>query len=375
MSIKPSSHASLIVMTGPQAGQRLKIKAARVEVGRDAACPIVLRESHVSRQQFELERTADGWMFENLSSNGTLINGKRYKGGMKLVLGSGDVIGAGLKTEMIFIEENDDPSEIVTGYIKVHPAAAGAFASQSPSAGQVVAEQASAKTDLGSAVDPASIQGDAKGAPAPTVAVVARVVAPATAAVTPASPYRKYLIAGAVSMGLCVLFVAVMSLRDQTTITPEQITRLSDEQIKSALLERPNVQKSQSLAADALRSARAEADRPGRLYACVRHYKAYMAYRGSSSFEDPTDEEAYNQALYGRPDGQSKGLIELVTNEYNKGCDYEQTQRWSQALASFQIIITTLVPEDDPTNPTYQQLMSNVYEHCNHVLANKPDKK
>ena len=61
-------------------------------------------------------RTADGWIMENLSANGTAVNGRRYKADKQILLATGDVIGVGMETEILFVAGGDDPAEAIARY-------------------------------------------------------------------------------------------------------------------------------------------------------------------------------------------------------------------------------------------------------------------
>ena len=93
-----SDRPHLVFVKGPQAGQRVSLHGERVVAGRSSECQLPLKEHYVSRQQMQFTRTPDGWIMENLSSNGTAVNGKRYKADKQILLGTGDLLGVGLET-------------------------------------------------------------------------------------------------------------------------------------------------------------------------------------------------------------------------------------------------------------------------------------
>lgn len=65
----------------------------RMTIGRGADCSIQLPDETVSRQHGVIVQAPEGWMIENQSKNGILLNGKLVdkaplKDGDKLVIGS-----------------------------------------------------------------------------------------------------------------------------------------------------------------------------------------------------------------------------------------------------------------------------------------------
>jgi hypothetical protein len=114
----------LLFVSGPQDGERAMPESAQVIAGRSASADIFISEQSASRQQFQLTFTEDGWVFENLSSAGTKVNGKKCKSGKKLILGTGDVISAGGETQILFVHQGDDPDQALRAYREKHPQAA-----------------------------------------------------------------------------------------------------------------------------------------------------------------------------------------------------------------------------------------------------------
>ncbi|MBT3198667.1 MAG: FHA domain-containing protein [Phycisphaerales bacterium] len=110
------AQAELIYVRGPQAGQRAALTLAVVTVGRGQQADVQLTEEHVSRKQFQLTLTQDGWVFENLSPLRSRVNGKKYKTGKKIFLDTGDVVAVGSETELLFVASGDDPEAALIAY-------------------------------------------------------------------------------------------------------------------------------------------------------------------------------------------------------------------------------------------------------------------
>ncbi len=61
------------ILAGSQAGRRLLFDAGPVSIGRAGDCDIVIDLPYVSRRHAELRRDDGGWVFTNLSWNGTIV--------------------------------------------------------------------------------------------------------------------------------------------------------------------------------------------------------------------------------------------------------------------------------------------------------------
>ena len=98
----------LCVLSGPDTGRSLDIPQppARLLIGRDAHCQLVLPDSDVSREHAELLRDLDGVLIRNLESkngldiNGQLVMQRRLRDGDKLLLGT---------TRLLFEEPAEEP--------------------------------------------------------------------------------------------------------------------------------------------------------------------------------------------------------------------------------------------------------------------------
>ena len=111
-----AGRAELVYVKGPQAGQRASLMSAIVTVGRGQQADVQLTEEHVSRKHFQLTLTQDGWVFENLSTLRSRVNGKKCKAGKKIILDTGDVIAVGAKTELLFVATGDDTEAALIAY-------------------------------------------------------------------------------------------------------------------------------------------------------------------------------------------------------------------------------------------------------------------
>ncbi len=74
-------HPELIFVAGCQEGERSALMSNIAVVGRSQAADVQLREEYVSREQFRLTYTTDGWVVENLSDNPVRINRQTFTRG------------------------------------------------------------------------------------------------------------------------------------------------------------------------------------------------------------------------------------------------------------------------------------------------------
>jgi len=109
-------HPVLIFVAGPQAGQRVELTHPVAILGRGADADVLFTEQYISRKHMKYELLPDGPTFEILSKQGVWVNGKRYKAGKKIILETGDLIGLGLETQVLFVSAGDDPELALFSY-------------------------------------------------------------------------------------------------------------------------------------------------------------------------------------------------------------------------------------------------------------------
>jgi pSer/pThr/pTyr-binding forkhead associated (FHA) protein len=74
-------------------GREYRVKSEPLVFGRDAASDVVVTAGEVSRRHAEIHATPEGYVLEDLSANGTFVNGKRIAG--RHLLARADVIRIG----------------------------------------------------------------------------------------------------------------------------------------------------------------------------------------------------------------------------------------------------------------------------------------
>lgn len=79
----PARRGSLIDTAHPlrvaiEGGEAVVLRASRTTFGRSASCDVTLQDPVLSRAQFVVERTADGWrLTDQDSACGTVVDGRR----------------------------------------------------------------------------------------------------------------------------------------------------------------------------------------------------------------------------------------------------------------------------------------------------------
>lgn len=96
----PKHFGTLMVRSGPQAGQRFVLDASLTKLGRHPDSEISLDDISVSRRHAEIERQSTEYVLRDVGSmNGTYVNQKRVDG---VVLQQGDEILVG-RFRLIFL--------------------------------------------------------------------------------------------------------------------------------------------------------------------------------------------------------------------------------------------------------------------------------
>jgi predicted component of type VI protein secretion system len=93
------------LLSGPGAGRKASFQASPLSFGRDAANALVLVGEFVSRQHGVIRFENDRWLIENLSANGTRLNGRKLN--KPQPLRTGDTVSIG--DEPVFSVTLDAP--------------------------------------------------------------------------------------------------------------------------------------------------------------------------------------------------------------------------------------------------------------------------
>jgi len=110
--------AKLVVRKGRNIGQEYKLNAERLVMGRRSACPIPILDPKASREHAAVVRKNDLFYLQDLSRNGTILNGKpalKDSDGLT-VLKFGDQLRIG-DTVLEMVDEKNEPIGIeIPGY-------------------------------------------------------------------------------------------------------------------------------------------------------------------------------------------------------------------------------------------------------------------
>ena len=204
-----AGRAELVYVRGPQAGQRASLMSAVVTVGRGQQADVQLTEEHVSRKHFQLTLTQDGWIFENISTLKSRVNGKRYKTGKKIILDTGDVIAVGAETEMLFVATGDDTEAAVIAY---RQSGARKGKSRTASLAPAVAAARDQQLEPGDDQQPggAEVPEDAELSPVPEDGEEAELDPDEIAAMEQKAKFKKYVSIFGVYIALLAAFVGVL---------------------------------------------------------------------------------------------------------------------------------------------------------------------
>ena len=343
------ANPELIFLTGPQQGQRSVIMTSPAVAGRVASCDLHLSEEFVSRQQFSLELTVDGWVMANLSVNGTRINGKKYKAGKRILLDSGDVLRMGRDTEILFVAPGDDPDMVLAEHRSANPV-------------QAPARQAPATETPPDRPEPEPTS------PAPPPPPEEPAEEMSDEQELSKAKIRKYVIFGVVwGIGLIVLATVLVLMKGGNGPigpTSSRPTKLSRRQIEDMLQEDIHRDKNLQEAAERLTKAIGKYGtgkwfQEGELQGCVKNFELHLAYRGRPDFDEPKHKIMYK-------DARNK-LIRKVQGNYREAWIREQDRQWVGADEGWQMLML-IVPRDPEWNTAgYDKLQRNIMAHASYA--------
>ena len=355
----------LIFVAGPQAGERAVLMSNVALVGRSPAADVRLAEGAASREQVRFQLTGQGWLMQNLSTNGTIVNGKRYKGLKQLILETGDVLGVGLETEVLYVSPGDDPEEALAAYRDKHGVAEiRPTARPSPPPAEPAEKD---KPRPGAKADARADQAPRKGWKR-AEEEEAEDEDKADAEEGPGSSKLKYVLFAIVLVSLLFFGVAIIKKAmstDDGPSGPEGPPRLTDKEIRASLTAPLERSPSPVKAGEALdRAVRSYANRnlweTGDLYRCVKDFMLHQAYRNSQAFQSVDHERMAEQA--------SGELIDLVLSKYDAAWKFEKARSYRNAMAAFQELMFILpIAELEQEGPIYRVIIQNVLQHRNFI--------
>ncbi len=336
----------LVFLSGPQAGEHAVVLGQQALMGRSSQADIPLREEAASREQLVFELTPEGWVVENRSANGTEVNGKRYKRGRQILLETGDILGVGQETRILYVSPEDDPKEAMAerGLEPVKPAPAAAPATEAPEQGPkpppMDSPEAVTDQDEAGGLSEAEARKKAK--------------------------MRKYAIFGGVYLAAMIALIVFFATRggEQTDHggVPEILSRTEIKEVIEGPLE-ISVQVDDIKAKEALEKARSHyrnRERTGNLAWAVKYFKLHQEYSGSVAFARSQDSTMYFNA--------TRELVDRVYNAYRKAYINTKRKRWSDAADDFQRVREMITPlTSQPFPDSDNRLWRNVLTHLRYA--------
>ena len=344
------ANPEFVFVSGPQTGLRTIVMKSPAVAGRVASCDVHVTEEFVSRRQFSLELSADGWVMENLSASGTRVNGRKFKT-RKVLLDSGDVLGMGKDTEVLFVAPGDDPDQVLSEYRSAHPAEA-----EAPPPPALPGE---GPEDQGETEQPAEQPAEQAQAPEQPDEEITDEQRQRKAKI------RKYVIFGSVwGAALIALIIVLSMVKRGEPILSGRPAQFSKHQIAEALREDIERSKNLQAAAERLRKAvsgyrTGKSFHEGELQDCVKNFKLHLAYLGRPDFDDPRHSLMYKDAR--------DRLVARVQKEYWQGWIREQDGRWAGADTIWQRLMRVIPRDQEWNTPGYERLQKNIMAHAAYV--------
>ncbi len=349
----------LIFLAGPQKGQRAVLMGDKAIIGRSASADVCISEEYVSRQQMQFALTPDGWVVENLSDRPVRINGKKFKAKKKVILDTGDLVGLGMTTEMLFVAPGDDPDEAIRAFAETHilpPAEPEPLAEPEPPEPSPPQEKPQPQEAAG---EPKTQQIE-------------------TDDESQKKKLKKYgIVFGAYALVMVVLVVWLMSWkgggRNNGSSSGKPVI-LTDEQIAKVLTARlegrsPNVKKSELKLKEAINYYEESTWGDGNLYLCSKRFKEHLAYRGSRTFSNRRHGEMFRKT--------HKELVSKIQDQYRNAFYTEKNRNWPDAQRQFNRLLD-MVPEENEhrkDEAVYETLVKNIRHHLAYINRRLAKKK
>jgi pSer/pThr/pTyr-binding forkhead associated (FHA) protein len=360
----PEPRPELIFVNGPQKDDRSVLMANLAIMGRATNAEVQLREEFASRQHAKFELTHEGWVIQSLSSLGIRVNGKRYKPGKKIIVETGDVIGVGADTEILFVSAGDDPEVSLKAYYQKNPTGAKQVeVEEGAEKPEIVPSQPAPVPAPAPSVAPAPVLAPPAGKETPTEAVDPELAAARARTVK----LKKYATYGAIYLVVIVGLVFVLS---QFKKPPPKgppaglLDELTAEKIREVLEQKYKLPKDLTQADKYLSKARDWATDtviPGNQYKALKCFKLYLAYQGVEhpTFQEPADQRQYEELL--------RSLSARITELYRRAYVFEQRTDWGNARRYFWMILKMVPAKEEPYPEQKNALFDNLTAHLEHV--------
>ncbi len=363
----------LIFLTGPQEGERRMLMKSIVTAGRSADADVVLREHAVSRNQMRFTFTAEGWAVQNLSSNGTVINGRRYRKPQMILLDTGDVFSVGQETQILFVAPADDPEAALAGWkgqqAPAPPPEPEPQSEPEVSSAVLTEEPEEVDTPQPAAQPAAPSRATAQaGKPAAEGDVASLVQQGDEESKRQQKKYMVYgivLIVGVTMVVMAAIFGGGDDGGDGGTGVsgaPEMLDRAKmREYLREPIPDLPlNANKAQDYLEEAKSKFPNMELNNRNLYETVRAFKLHLAYRNRTELLDPTDQRMFEDA--------EQTYVQTVVGTYESAYTALRAGDWMEAESELQALIQDLVPPDEEWNTEeYNKVRRAFLRHSDYV--------
>lgn len=330
--------AELIFVEGPQEGQSVMLTASTMVAGRSPQADLTLDEQYVSRRQLQFTNTTEGWVVENVSDNAIRINGKKYKRGKKIILDTGDVIGVGIATEILFVSGDDQAHQALDAYRQANPEG-----DPEPAEKSAAKKLKPKRTEKSGKSEPSDPKTD-RSHKLQKYAVMFII-------------YLAVIVAGAVFLGM-----HLTSRSKTSTDAPARLSFSQIERILKAPVDTKIMVKDILAAQRALERARQTyhdaAVKDGNLYKSVKYFKLHLAYK-RGTFEQRRDEQMFHLA--------TSELVDKVQHKYRNAVIHEKDKNWRQARILFEELLRLVPVKDKPHPEPDNAVFDNIVKHLVYV--------
>ena len=350
---------------------------ASVVIGRHPSCDIQITEQTVSRQQARFRLSPHGWVVGSLASSAIRVNTRRYKASQQIILETGDILGVGIETEMLFVAQGDDVEAALAEMREAHPQFAG-FTVMAP---------VEAPTDqVPMPPTPPVERPDAFAPPVPVpepepldLIVSDRDEALAVEAAETEkerkAKLRKYVVGFGLYGVLFLGFIVAMSMRPtEDVVDGTPLKRLTDREIEKILTKELKIKGRPRYGEEALDKARRYYDdypqQPDAMYQSVKHFQIYLKHTGMQGFPDTENQGLFQNA--------KNTLVDEVTEVYRRAWKETKNEDWDAALRGFQQVLRMIPVQADPYPDKDNKLFLNVRRYIRFIrdkTADKPQRR
>ncbi len=360
-------HPELIFVAGPQADQRIVLSSPVAELGRGSDVDILFSEEYVSRNQARYEFLQAGPTLENLSNRGTWINGKRYKAGKRVLLETGDLIGVGQETQILFVSAGDDPDTALATYRASAATGKDAFGRKARSLKQPPPLPEPLESEIAAEQDEQPDEAEAGKKRTSEMSVAERLENEQKAR-------RKKIIIGlGIYLVAITVFAIILKVRSGSQEPPWLIPpRLTDNEIADFIREPIQRTTNQLREEEEINKAEGLYQQYGlsdtyHLYDCLVAFKEALAYSGRAYFDDPQHGLEHGRMYKAVLDK----FTETIQQKYENAYFLEKAEEWEQAEKEFYDILRIY---RDQSGGLFKNILAH-YKRVKHFQQKSKPKK